>query len=83
MKKRKLTASNHEKANTHEKRSMDHANIIHVLDGCHPCEYYIIMYAYMIIIYIHTDVLCANGATHGTNAVYVNAIFIIIRTMIM
>jgi len=39
---------------------MDHAGVIHVLDGCHPCEHYIIMYAYMIInIYVYTDVLCA------------------------
>jgi len=40
---------------------MDHAGVIHVLDGCHPCEHYIIMYAYMIInIYVHIDVLCAE-----------------------
>ena len=59
MKKRKLSASNHENANTHEERSMNYANKVHVLDGCHPCEHYIIMYAYMIIImYVHTDVLC-------------------------
>jgi len=29
---------------------MDHADVMHVLDSCHPCEHYIIMYAYMIII---------------------------------
>jgi len=60
MKKRKPSAVNHEKANIHEKRNMDHTGVIHVLDGCHLCEHYIIMYAYMIInIYVYTDILCA------------------------
>jgi len=52
---------------------VNHADITHVLDGCHLCEHYIIMYAYMSIsIYYVSSV---NGATHRTDALCANAIF--------
>jgi len=39
------------------KRSTNQAGVAYMLDYCHLCEYYIIMYAYTIItIYVYTDI---------------------------
>ena len=44
------------------KKSVNHAEVTHVLDGCHLCEHYIIMYACTFIsIYVHINILCTMG----------------------
>jgi len=52
------------------KKSVNHADVTHVLDGCHLCEHYIVMYAYMSMLMNYVSFV--NGVTHRIDA---NAIF--------
>ena len=55
------------------KKSVNHVDVAHVLDGCHLCEHYIIMYAYASISIYYVSFI--NGTTHRTSAVCANGIF--------
>ena len=48
------------------KKSVNHADVTHVLDGCHLCEHYIVMYAYMSMLMNYVSFV--NGVTHRIDA---------------